>query len=74
MLTSDFKEKSSSEIPLPEKSYQAVLEMLLCITPGINNHITCELLYFSLKYLINIIYVYIFAYLSMYILLMSISI
>ena len=40
MLTSDFKEKSSSEIPLPEKSYQAVLEMLLCITPGINKHIT----------------------------------
>ena len=42
MLTSEFKEKTQPEIPLPGKSYRDVCELLLCITPGINKEINGE--------------------------------
>ena len=42
LFTSDFKEKSTSEIPLPGKKYSAVLELLLCITPGFRKFVTCK--------------------------------
>ena len=39
-ILSNLKNKLISEIPLPGKNYQSVLEMLLFITPGINKRIT----------------------------------
>ena len=40
MFTSNCKEKSISEIPLPGKEYQAVLELLYCIMPGVKKSVT----------------------------------
>ena len=40
MFSSNFKEKLISEIPLPEKGYQAVLELLYCIMPGVKKAVT----------------------------------
>ena len=45
MLTSDFKEKSSSVIPLPGKVYDEVLEMLLSIMTGYRKPVTRKISY-----------------------------
>ena len=42
LLTSEFKDKNQSDIPLPGKSYSEVCELLLCVTPGIKKEITGE--------------------------------
>ena len=42
MLSSDFREKNEIEIPLPEKKFDDVHELLLCITPAVLKRISGE--------------------------------
>ncbi len=42
MFQADFKEKGSSSVDLPKKSYEDILEMLLCIYPSHMKGVTRE--------------------------------
>lgn len=40
MFVAEFKEKVAKEIPLPDKQFDEVMELLLCISPAIQKPIT----------------------------------
>ena len=43
MFSSEFKERSSDELTLPDKEYANVLEFLCCIYPGVGDPVTVSI-------------------------------